>query len=1215
MASTDDTESAPAGAEGRAESLFLRAQEEGVELDELIGRHPDLRAELLEIAEQWSWLEAHREGNRLPDDLVAALRAPDARYRRGPSIGSGGMGTVWRARDTHLDRDLAMKVSASRQRRGTPGRPPARSRGVYRLLDEARVMGQLDHPGVLPVHDVGLDDDGHAWFTMDLVEGQDLNAVLKEARRSGALPEDFRLPRLIRILVQVAETVAFAHERGVLHRDLKPHNVMVGRFGQVHVMDWGLARVDAGRAPGAERPPSMRRAGDEELLTVDGDVIGTPAYMAPEQATPGGRVDERTDVYSMGALLYHVLAGRAPYAEGASSAAGGTGTILDAVRSGPPAGLALVAPDAPAELVAVAERAMSRQPAKRYGSMLELRDDLLAWADGRPVAAASPGLWTHAVKWARRNRLAAAAALLALASAVIGTALTLRAERHRTRDARTKNAELELERAATRKEARRAGAVAFAASMDAARSALDRGSAREARRVLDGIPPGDRDWVWDLVAQEVDRADVVLTPADGEPLGELASDPGTGRLAVAVGGDVIVLHPAAPGERLRLRACTGEVSALAFHPWTGALAIGGAQGEVALWAPGSTSFEPLESRVPGRRDVTLAFVPWSDSLWIASWLGGTVEMIREVSDPAGRRLVTGPRRSARRIVPRPGTSEVLLQSFDGATLVDGRSGESLRMHEVPLGTAERLAPLGPHRCAFSRDGSTLYMTDGEGSLLALDPDSGAQAASWPLPRIPVDRISVHPSEGRIALMGASPSVALLEADGAPEPTWATGHGGRVTGMAWSPGGSQLWTSARDGSLRRFDAARLRDRRVPSIATASLRTGLWLDARGDRCFVTGREERVFAVDLTDGAVTSLPQGRPHRFSRIVALDLDAERGVLRAVSQSPRVNALRWDLDAGGRPTSREIGVHFAHGAHFEGTGAIWAAMEGPRLAGDLPGARAPVTLEFLARPRWTVVEGNLPACRAIVSLGSTLVAALDGGELAVLDPASDTVLARHQLPSDSITAAVLDDAGGTIACGSMSGEVLLVDAQTLAVRTTLEPMRTEVVALQWLEEGRRLLAADRRGELRVIDAELGLTILRARSSSRRLWTAAADAASGTIVAVGIAGLDVWRSDPGAVLRLPLPDVDRVAAMYAAPATRAEVLTLIDELRGSEPPEVIAALRITAHVDQPLCRFYEDHALELEQVDPDRARAMAEEALRMNEASTLARDVLTRLEGR
>src|SRR5262245_50849736 len=235
------------------------------------------------------------------------------RYRVLGEIGRGGMGLVLRSHDPELGRDLALKV----MRGDYAGHPDV----VQRFHEEARVGGQLQHPGMVPVYELGRAEDGRPYFTMKLVKGDTLANQLKE-RTSPAQDR----PRFLKIFEQVCQAVAYAHNKGVIHRDLKPSNVMVGAFGEVQVMDWGLAKVlNAAPASGEEQEQrgtagttvsvvKVSRSDSGSTETQEGDVLGTPAYMPPEQALGEiNRVDQRADVFSLGAILCEILTGGPPY--------------------------------------------------------------------------------------------------------------------------------------------------------------------------------------------------------------------------------------------------------------------------------------------------------------------------------------------------------------------------------------------------------------------------------------------------------------------------------------------------------------------------------------------------------------------------------------------------------------------------------------------------------------------------------------------------------------------------------------------------------------------------------------------------------------------------------------------------------------------------------------------------------------------------------------
>ncbi|HZY91137.1 MAG TPA: serine/threonine-protein kinase, partial [Gemmataceae bacterium] len=351
------------------------------------------------------------------------------RYELFGKIGRGGMGEVWRGRDPSLGRDLALKVLLERH--------AARPEVVRRFLEEAQINGQLQHPGVVPVYELGQYGDGRPFFTMKLVKGRTLADLLTE--RQG--PAHDR-PRFLGIFEQVCQTVAYAHAKGVLHRDLKPGNVMVGAFGEVQVMDWGLAKV-LGQASGGEAPSAadtasviyVARLGSESQ---PGSVLGTPDYMAPEQALGQvDRLDRRCDVFGLGAILCEILTGRPPYVAPNREAIQRKAVRADLAD----AWARLDGCGADAELVALARRCLAAEPADRPADAAAVADAVAAYLAGveerlRRAELERAAAQVKAEEERKRRKLVAglAAALLLLVAGGGGGAWWLQ-QRRQTADA------------------------------------------------------------------------------------------------------------------------------------------------------------------------------------------------------------------------------------------------------------------------------------------------------------------------------------------------------------------------------------------------------------------------------------------------------------------------------------------------------------------------------------------------------------------------------------------------------------------------------------------------------------------------------------------------------------------------------------------------------------------------------------------------------------
>ncbi len=280
----------------------------------------------------------------------------EQRYREVRELGRGGMGRVAEVRDAWLGRRIARKTLTHND---------AQVRTRFNL--EALVTAQLDHPGVPTVYELHTDGQGTPSYTMQLVEGKPLSTLLK-----GCSDFSARL-RLVPVVARVAQTLAFAHERGVVHRDIKPDNVIVGSHGEVVLLDWGIAKVRGlSEAPVSDAAQAGIFPADSDIgLTAHGSVLGTPAYMAPEQARGEvGSIDERTDVFALGAMLFHVLSGRAPY-QGSSVT-----EVLALARAGQAPDIDDVARQAAEGLRAVVRKAMQPEAGQRHASAAEFATDL-----------------------------------------------------------------------------------------------------------------------------------------------------------------------------------------------------------------------------------------------------------------------------------------------------------------------------------------------------------------------------------------------------------------------------------------------------------------------------------------------------------------------------------------------------------------------------------------------------------------------------------------------------------------------------------------------------------------------------------------------------------------------------------------------------------------------------------------------------------------------
>ncbi len=410
---------------GSANGVFI----EGVQIGLPTRVRPDQQ---VEIGSARLFIRLKAEASEM---LAAALWDPDLglapvrallegkKYKVQGTIGGGGMGVVHRARDLRIRRSVAMKVIKSSSQFSREN--------VLRFVDEAQLTGQLQHPNIVPVYELALDEHGEVFYTMKFVKGITLDEVLRGIRKGDeAIIAKYPLAALLAVFQKICDGVAYAHSMGVVHRDLKPDNVMIGEYGEVLVMDWGLAKKIAhglndehlGDAKPEMPPPDLRG-----FQTLNGLIVGTPPYIAPEAARGElDQIDARSDIYVLGAILYAILTLRPPFpgkefAELIEQIV--TGKFIHPSSYNLPAKSSRhpepIAPDAdgnlyvlshlpgkrvPEGLAAIAVKAMSYAAADRYATASELQADITAWQGGFAPKAERAGLKRQLFLWIGRHK-------------------------------------------------------------------------------------------------------------------------------------------------------------------------------------------------------------------------------------------------------------------------------------------------------------------------------------------------------------------------------------------------------------------------------------------------------------------------------------------------------------------------------------------------------------------------------------------------------------------------------------------------------------------------------------------------------------------------------------------------------------------------------------------------------------------------------------------
>ncbi|RFC45958.1 MAG: Serine/threonine protein kinase/WD40 repeat/WD40 repeat [Verrucomicrobia bacterium] len=495
-------------------------------------------------------METRRSGNPVaaPSENEAPLAG---KYTLVREIARGGMGQIFLAEDPQLKRQVAVKVSSL----SYGGEDP-------RFSKEAAVLAHLAHPNIVPIYNLGVDAQRRPFYSMKLVKGRTLQAVLDAIRDGDAVvAREYPRAALLTVFRKVCDAMAFAHSKGVLHRDLKPENIMVGEYGEVLVMDWGLAKV-LGEADLKGVARSVASDTRDSGMTMEGEVMGTPQYMSPEQAEGMvAELDVRSDIYSLGGILYAILTLRPPI-DGTT-----LNEVLTKVRKGEISSMlskrrgsgslgeatpAVMDEEVPEALRGVTLKAMARERSKRYARAEEFAADLEAYQNGFATTALQVGAFGHLILLMKRNRgitISIATALCAIFALSSWFVLSLRTkERVATRAAEV--AEIEKDKAV---QAERQAQASFAkAQIALAEASFRSGDFPEMSKALHLCPEEMRDQTWEYLASKSDSSMGVLKFSELDKPTLVRAVPGeAGQFALATLGGDIGFVQAGTGKLLR----------------------------------------------------------------------------------------------------------------------------------------------------------------------------------------------------------------------------------------------------------------------------------------------------------------------------------------------------------------------------------------------------------------------------------------------------------------------------------------------------------------------------------------------------------------------------------------------------------------------------------------------------------------------------------------
>ncbi len=840
------------------------------------------------------------------DEAVPAVQEHAGRYEEIRKFGAGGMGQILLVHDAHLGRDVALKqllthmVGGATYTRTASGAPTASVLTVpmiARFLQEARVTGQLEHPSIVPVYELGYRSDGSLYYTMKLVRGRTLQEGIEQA---GSLRE--RLNLLTHFL-DLCHALAYAHSRGVVHRDLKPLNVMIGEFGETVLIDWGIAKIRGTQDVQAKElveSIQMLRVGETgaTVKTMYGQAMGSPYYMPPEQAVGDiDKIDERSDVYALGAILYVLLTGQPPYF-GLKAR-----EFLEKVKSFPPKPPRAIAPDVPPELAAVCEKAMAHKPEDRYPTAKQLADEIQQYISGGRVGAYAYSLHDiirHFVKKHRAVFTTSGIALVILIASAVGYGITLHYKNVELATTNTELVDTNVQLDASKKEAvtqrdeavlqtKNARRSLYAATVSLAGRNLDENQVGAARERIAMCPVEYRGWEWGHLLY---RGNADCMNIKGAARGLAFAAQGQQLISSSNNGKIL-LTDLKTGETVKTYAEeAGRNSALAASATGDRIAVCGDQ-SLTVWdtASGQVLLEFAQpQKVTSPRQVSIS----ADGAYVAGtmadkkirvWKIGGNDPIFEVPIPIedkGLHIAFSP--DSERLM-------VTYREFGGD--LDARM---LKLFSVPSGEASGQLTLdkeNPASAACFNASGELVALGSLSSIQIIDTKTCKKTRTIELSEFQIelqDSLAFHPLGQWLAAASGTGDVGLWDlSTGELVKLVRKGHEDKVRSLAFSHNGQWLATTSYDRTVRLWSVPDLRLARVFQGHDSPVQSVIFNSE--DTCLLTGSLGQSAKVWDLSAEV---------EFLELAQLDFHAAKGLLAGTLKSAPEQVLLWDAQNGHR---------------------------------------------------------------------------------------------------------------------------------------------------------------------------------------------------------------------------------------------------------------------------------------------------------------------------